>query len=521
MEPYAAPLTGKQRLFTPAGVFGPAPGRVYAVMALAQIFQGWAKMPISRYRTMVTTRGYCPKASRGAGLRLAIGSVALAATLVAARPALADDAATVGKITLLNRKAVDAYQHLEFETAERLLNEALDQSERAGLTQHPIRARTFVTLGIVTLGGLKQRDKAVKYFRKALQIQPEVRLNPGLANPEISAAFDEAIAGLGSGGDELPPEKALVHEPVRTGQAKQPVAIAVVADKDLEASEVVLRYRAASASSFTDVTMTKGAGGAFQAAIPASATDGDQVMYFVEARRNNGSVVVRRASAADPIVVALARPAETLTAEPRPSAPRASDKRIFFAIAGGTGIGYSSGSGEATRAEVSSAGVGWTHSGQVAPELGYFVTPQLMLGVQMRLQLVRGATPYRPQNAAANECGTETPRVCDPASGAIAALLKLTYFLTGPSSVFQPYLSLSAGAGNIRNVSSVRASLCGSGTEACVDTIAGGPALVGPGFGFRLVVSDGVGIVAGVNGLVGVPTFAATADVNLGLAFQL
>ena len=151
---------------------------------------------------------------------LVTAGVALATAFVA-RPALADDSAAVGKITLLNRKAVDAYQHLEFETAVRLLNEALDQSERAGLTQHPIRARTFVTLGIVTLGGFKQRDQAVKYFRKALQIQPEVRLSPGLANPEIQAAFDEAIAGLGSGGsDELTPEKALVHEPVRVGQTR-------------------------------------------------------------------------------------------------------------------------------------------------------------------------------------------------------------------------------------------------------------------------------------------------------------
>jgi formate dehydrogenase iron-sulfur subunit len=133
------------------------------------------------------------------------------------RPALADDR-EVGKITLLNRKALEAYQHLEFETAMRLLNEALDQSERAGLTQHPIRARTFVTLGIISLGGFRQRDQAVKYFRKALQIQPEVRLSPGLANPDIQAAFDEAIAGLSTpGGEDLPPEKALLS--FRTGTA--------------------------------------------------------------------------------------------------------------------------------------------------------------------------------------------------------------------------------------------------------------------------------------------------------------
>jgi hypothetical protein len=480
-------------------------------------------MPISRYRGAVTTRGYRVGGSAGARLWLATGTVVLAATLVCSRPALADDTAAVGKITLLNRKAVDAYQHLEFEAAERLLNEALDQSERTGLMQHPIRARTFVTLGIITLGGLKQRDKAVKYFRKALQIQPEVRLNPGLANPEIQAAFDEAVAGLGSGGgDELTPEKALAHEPVHVGQGKQPVPIRVVPDKDLEATTFVLRYRAETASSFTDLVMTKGANGAYEAAIPASATDGEKVAYFIEARRNNGSVAERRGTAADPIVVALTRPTEAVAAPaPRSSARTASDKKIFFALAGGTGIGYSSGSGETTLNEVKSAGVGWTHSGQLSPELGYFLTPGLMFGVQMRLQLVGGATPYHVPNPKMNECGTDE-HVCEPASGAIAALLKLTWFPAGASGTFQPYLSLSAGAGTIRNVSSVKGDpTCGSGSAACLDTFAGGPALVGPGFGFRLSVSDSVGLVAGINGLIGVPTFAATADVNIGVAFQL
>ncbi|HVV49598.1 MAG TPA: tetratricopeptide repeat protein, partial [Polyangia bacterium] len=180
------------------------------------------------------------------------------------------DAATVGKITLLNRKAVDAYQHLEFETAVRLLNEALEVSERAGLTMHPIRARTFMTLGIVTLGGYKQRDQAIKYFHKALQIQPEVRLSPGLANPEIQAAFDEAIATLGTGtSDEMPPEKALVHEPVRVGQAGRAVPITVVPDKDLGASAIVLRYRPVAAPAFIDLPMEKDPSGTYVGAIPA------------------------------------------------------------------------------------------------------------------------------------------------------------------------------------------------------------------------------------------------------------
>ena len=433
------------------------------------------------------------------------------------------DGAAVGKITLLNRKAVESYHRLEFDTAVGLLNEALNLSETAGLTQHPIRARTFVTLGIVTLGGFKQREQAVKYFRKALQIQPEVRLSPGLANPDIQAAFDEAISGLAnSSADDLPPDKALVHEPVRTGQAGQPVVITVMPDKDLESSAVILRYRAAAASSFTDLPMLKGmTAGALEASIPASATTGSQVAYFIEARRANGSVLVARGSAADPMVVALAsaKPVEPVTTSPSPA--RAEPRRFHFALVGGTGLGLASGTGEATRASMASSGVAWTHSGQVAPEVGYLVTDHLMVGLQARLQLVTGAMPYHIPQTGNGECGDDG--VCSPAKGAFAGLLKATWFFAEPDSAFQPYVSLSAGGGSIRHVAKVTgAQTCGmTGAEPCVDTMLGGPALFGPGVGFRYLVSDAVGIVAEIGGLIGAPKFVANADLNVGVAFQL
>jgi hypothetical protein len=453
---------------------------------------------------------------------------AFGATLVSA-PAQAEDrdTATVGKITLLNRKAVDAYQHLEFETAVRLLNEALEVSERAGLTLHPIRARTFVTLGIVTLGGYKQRDEAIKYFRKALQIQPEVRLSAGLANPEIQAAFDEAIATLGNGtSDEMSAEKALVHEPVRAGQMGQPVPITVVPDKDLGASTIVLRYRPVTAPAFIDLPLQKDASGTFVGAIPASATTDQQAVYFIEARRPDGSVIVRRGSAADPIVVALvesAKPAAAVVATPAEPRPVAAPRSFYFALLGGSGVGTASGTGETTRNNVTATGMGWTRAGQLAPEIGYFVTPQLRVGVQARLQYVSGATPYAVPNPQAGECGSD--HICSPSTGAIAGLAKAAWSFLAPEGAFQPYASLSAGYGTIRHVAKVDApQTCGSGTSpsgTCMDTVAGGPILVGPGVGFQYRVGDAVGLVAEIGGLVGVPNFTLNVDLNVGLAFQL
>jgi Tetratricopeptide repeat len=445
----------------------------------------------------------------------------------APRPAQADDrdSATVGKITVLNRKAVDAYQHLEFETAVRLLNEALDVSERAGLTLHPIRARTYVTLGIVTLGGFKQRDQAIKYFRKALQIQPEVRLSPGLANPEIQAAFDEAVAGLANGAsDELPPEKALVHEPVRSAPAGAALTISVVPDKDLGASAIVLRYRSASAAGFSDLPMQKGPTGAFEATIPASATTGGQIVYFIEARRSDGSVIVKRGTAVDPMVVSLAgtSPSDTAAshapAAPPPLPPE--PKRFYFAILGGTGLGYATGNGEETLNPVVSKGVVWTRTGQLAPEIAYYVMPQLRLGVQARLQLVSGATPYHPLNAAYGECGSDN--ICSPFKGAFAGLVKGSWEWADPASAFQPYVSVSAGYGRIRHVTKVASpATCGSGSDPCLDTVAGGPGLFGPAIGFQYMVTGAVGLVAELNALIGLPDFTANADLNIGVAFKL
>jgi tetratricopeptide (TPR) repeat protein len=444
------------------------------------------------------------------------------------RPVQAEDrdSATVGKITLLNRKAVDAYQHLEFETAVKLLNEALEVSERAGLTLHPIRARTFVTLGIVTLGGYKQRDQAVKYFEKALQIQPEVRLSAGLANPEIQAAFDEAIASLANGtSDELPPDKALVHEPVHVGQVGRPVPITVTPDKDLGASAIVLRYRAATASAFADLPMQKGPTGAFEAAIPAAATMGQQVVYFIEARRTDGSVIVRRGAAADPMVVTLVEATKpAVAATPAETRPAAAPGRFYFALLGGTGIGTASGTGEATRNGVVSSGIAWARAGQLAPEIGYFLTPRFRLGVQARLQLVTGATTYHLLTYETGECGSD--HACSPTTGAFAGLLKATWLLVEPESAFQPYASLSAGYGTIRHVAKVGGpSTCGGTgpdyTGTCMDTVAGGPALFGPGFGFQYRVSDGVGLVVELDALVGASHFTANADLNVGVAFQL
>jgi hypothetical protein len=439
----------------------------------------------------------------------------------------ADDSATVGKIALLNRRAIDEYQNLNFDEAQKLLREALDLATQSGLNQHPIRARTYVTLGIVTLGGLKQRDAAVNYFRKALQIQPEIKLSRSLANPEIEGAFNEAVAGLGSAPPrELPPEKLLVHDPVRTAGQGQAITIGVTVDPDFDMRTLVLAYRAAGAASFSEIEMPRQPGGRFEAVIPATATGGAQVVYYIEARGVDGKPLAARGSAANPMVVAVA-PAPVVVAVPGPieAAPERPpvERRFLLALMVGSGLGWmNSGTAEESQASVNQGNVAWARLGHLAPEIGYFVSPRFLLAVQARLQLVGGANEFHlPGNAPSNECGGDG--ICSPAAGAFAAVLKGAWFFSDPKGAWRPYASLSIGGGTIRHVTTFSAIVhCGpNGDQACVDTVPEGSFLFGAGIGFDYRLSDGVGLVVAFDLLAGAPHFAINGDLNLGLSFRL
>src|SRR4029079_10533345 len=132
----------------------------------------------------------------------AVFFVALISLLTVALPgiAAADDQAAVNKVTQLNKKALDAYQNQDYEAARALLQEALELCASAGLVKHPIRARTHIHFGVVAIVGFKQREGGLKQFRKALEVQPDIKLTKSLANPELQDAFEEAVLAS-SGGD--------------------------------------------------------------------------------------------------------------------------------------------------------------------------------------------------------------------------------------------------------------------------------------------------------------------------------
>ena len=131
---------------------------------------------------------------------LVVVGVELATMSVASAANAAGDPAAVAKVTNLNKKALDAYAQQDYDTARDLLKQALELCDSAGLQQHPITARTHVHFGVVAIVGFKNREVGLKQFRKALEIEPDIKLTKSLVTPELQDAFEEAVLASDKGG---------------------------------------------------------------------------------------------------------------------------------------------------------------------------------------------------------------------------------------------------------------------------------------------------------------------------------
>jgi hypothetical protein len=448
-------------------------------------------------------------------------AVASGTARMASAQANKDDlAATVAK---LNKKALDEYDNLNFEEARKILKDALDFCKEAGLDQHPITARTNLHLGVVLLTGFKQRDAAARYFRKALEIQPDIKMTKSLANPEIQAAFDEVVASLGkgSGGGTTTTavrsgaDSGISHEPVLRAARGQGIPINVTLDPALTADKVVLSFRGAGSADFTTRDMREATPGNFTAEIPAAAAAGNQVAYFIEALKGGTAVATLGTKAspmvtslvgAGPVAGAVQRPRDKVPTPP-PSSGGEEASRFFLGLGVGSGIGWATGSGEISSSHVASPpGFAMAQIVHLAPELGYFINPDLLLSVQARIQFLSGLTTCA-------GCAS-------PPSTAVAAFAKLTWLFG--SDKLRPYVSASAGGGRIRHVADFSwIKQCGStGMGGCVDSIPAGSVLLGPGAGIMYGVSPNFGLMAGLNTQFGFPDFTFNVDLNLGIAAQ-
>jgi hypothetical protein len=309
-------------------------------------------------------------------------------------------------------------------------------------------------------------------------------------------------------------------------------------------SQVTLRYRPAGSETFSTVPMRAVGGGEYRGLIPESATRGETVHYFVEAKAATGKVMASAGSVDAPNIISMVRP--VLAARPddppddenplgrpqRGDAParqgdldgsgtggeeetvvrkHPSVRRSFYLNVGvGSGLGYVSGETEVSHQAVTCCVA--PAPLHVMPEIGFWLGQSLTLSLVGRIGFPLGAN------------------VAGAATLAPAGLLRATYIMGKDRGI---YVHGDLGGGLIRHTIKLTRSSA-TANMGDTDTYVTGPLLVGAGTGYIFPLGgSGLRFVVDVNVLAGIPIvsslgsgaraskpgFSITGDLSLGVGF--
>jgi hypothetical protein len=113
--------------------------------------------------------------------------------LAAARTAGAGDSKeAMEKLKALSQGASASYTDGDFDKTRSQLQEAIALAKESGLSSNRMMAQVYVLFGVLKINEHKDTEAGVRYFAKALDISPAVKIPPTMATKQVKAAFAKA-----------------------------------------------------------------------------------------------------------------------------------------------------------------------------------------------------------------------------------------------------------------------------------------------------------------------------------------
>jgi hypothetical protein len=470
-----------------------------------------------------------------------------------------DDAADPSaKVQKLNRYAMQLFDDLNFTLAEKTLLEALSIVEKSNLGKGPAGLATNGNLAVLYSIGLKNPDKAVHHFKKALAIKPDLKMSKQRATPETEANLARAKAEMsgGSAPTTASPHKPAEHatetkrsEPAATGPMKCPTDGEVQAGEELtlkcqlstelNPSAVMLYYKPNGSDQYQALAMTKAetsdGNTTWVGKIPGSETKGKWVPVYFEARNEAGRTLALSSREASPSVI-MVRGAEEASDKPPMAADgeegeegeegedveeiddsnplarlekerwrehQGSKGTWWIGLGFGSGIGYASGKSTEAFGKFKvgfNPGFAIGYLGHAVPEIGIFLGRSTALALTGRNQWVPGGPK-----------GTAT--------GAHTLLLRILFF-TDDTTKVRWYFAGAAGAGEgfrFQVEAQVLDANGASNGQTVKDTVRGGPYVAGVGGGMLYKINRRWRWTLDTQVLVGFPHYSGILDLTTGI----
>jgi len=458
----------------------------------------------------------------------------------------------------MNRYAMQLFDDLNYALAEKTLLDALGIVEKSNLASGPGGLATHGNLAVLYSIGLKNPDKAVFHFKKALVIKPDLKMSKQRATPETEANLARAKAEMSGSMAVRKPAQAVVEASAEAGikcptggevQAGEDITLKCLTSAEVRATTVMLFFKPSGSDEFQGIEMTKSgtSGGTttWVGKIPGAQTKAKWIPVYFEARDDSGISLAASGREDSPSVIALkggedgSAPVASAPAGEGPNAEgeeeeeeeegeeidddnplaRLENERRrehegskgswWLGLGFGSGVGYASGNSTETFPDQKvgfSPGLALAALGHAVPEIGYFIGRNTALAITGRDQLIVGGYKGTPW-------------------GANAILLRALFFTDGDTKV-RWYFATAVGWGDAFrlqvNAQSQQADQNGQMVAPIPfkDTVKGGPWAAGVGGGMLYKLNRRWRWTVDTQALLGFPNYSAVLDLTTGLRWM-
>ena len=460
----------------------------------------------------------------------------------------------VAKVQKMNRYAMQLFDDLNYALAEKTLLDALAIVEKSNLASGSAGLATHGNLAVLYSIGLKNPDKAVFHFKKALAIKPDLKMSKQRATPETEANLARAKAEMSGSMAVRKPAQAAVEASADAGikcptggevQAGDDVTLKCLTSAEVRATTVMLFYKPSGSDEFQVIEMTKSgtSGGTttWVGKIPGAQTKAKWIPVYFEARDDSGislaasgredspSVIALKGGDAGSAPVASAPAGEGQNAEgeeeeeeeegeeiddDNPLARLENERRRehegskgTWWVSGGVGAGFGYAHANSTEA-FGKYKVGFNPGlaasvGHGTVELGYFIGRQTALSLGGRFQRIIPPGPT----------GTAT--------GALTGLLRVLFFTEDQGKVRWYFAGAVGGGEGFRfQVDATVTDASGKPIGTVKDTVRGGPYVAGFGGGMLYKLNRHLRWTIETQALLGFPHYSAVLDLTTGLRWM-
>jgi hypothetical protein len=449
--------------------------------------------------------------------------VALAALFVlelglgAPRPAAADPKAD---IVQKSKEGMESYDLMDYDAAKKHLAQALVIAKKAKLEKDPVAAKLYLSIGLAAFAG-GDPDGAKVAFVAAVQIDPKIQIAPEYRQPALVKLLDLARSEASSMPAEPvgPPAvdcasvTGVQHTILDAGKMNASAPIEAFIGGEIQPAKVSVMYRPEGATDFTESRLSKQGDCKYTGSIPSSGMRGAVVHYYVAAYDANNRVIAGKGSSGSPNIMELTpgKPdgEDPINGKKPPGGGSGGSvigggnvagkpAKMYAGLAFGTGVSYVTGKTEFDNT-VENCCLG-SSLAVITPEFGYYMNPQLSVGLAVRLGIPVGA----------NLEGHSTL--------APGGVVRVRYALSPSGDGLRVIGQL--GAGILRNT--IKLNNVTSSMDT--DIVAQGPLLLGAGVGYTRRLAGKIALVADLSllGAIAVVKKIGTApNLNSGVAGDL